>query len=62
MTDYSENMKKAIILTSTSDTYEIKIGSTIYVISHEYGKSDLSDIVTDYLAENILASEMKRAA
>lgn len=62
MTNYSENMKKAIILTSTSDTYEIKIGSTIYVISHEYGKSDLSEIVTDYLAEKTSASEMKKVA
>lgn len=45
------------ITMTTSDSYEIKIGDTVYVISHEYGTADLSDILSDYIsakAENIV--------
>jgi hypothetical protein len=62
MSDYSENMRKSITLTSISDTYEIKIGNTTFVISHGYGKSDLSEIITDYLSEKTMAQNMKKAA
>ena len=33
--------------------YEIKIGKTVYVISHDYRKSDFTDIIADYLADKI---------
>lgn len=53
--------KRENIITNTSDNYEIKIGDTVYVISHEYGKYDLLDIVVDYLSEKSL-SEIKKTA
>ena len=36
---------------NTNDSYEIKIGDTVYVVTHNYGTSDLVDVVVDYLAE-----------
>ena len=38
---------------NTSDSYEIKIGDTVYVISHEYGMADLSDLILDYLSAKV---------
>ncbi len=53
--------KRENIITNTSDSYEIKIGDTVYVISHEYGKDDLLDIAVGYLSEKSLFDIKKTA-
>lgn len=55
-----EDKRKNITMT-TSDSYEIKIGNTVYVISHEYGTADMFDIAADYLSDKSL-SETKKFA
>lgn len=55
----SENRKN--ITVSTSDSYEMKIGDTIYVVSHEYGTADLFDIAADYISEKSIISTDKTA-
>ena len=46
----------------TNCDYEIKIGKTVYVISHDYGKSDFTDIIADYLADKIPIKNKATAA
>lgn len=46
---------------TTSDSYEIMIGDTVYVISHEYGTADLSDLILDYLSAKV-ENTIKKAA
>ena len=55
-----EEKRKNIVMT-TSDGYEVKIGDTVFVVSHEYGTADLLDIVTDYLSENSTKNTEKSA-
>ncbi len=55
-----EDKRKNITMT-TSDSYEIIIGKTVYVISHEYGTADMLDIAADYISDKSL-SEIKKFA
>ena len=57
--NYEENRRNIVM--TTSDGYEIKIGDTVFVASHEYGTADLIDIATDYLAEKNVRSAKKTA-
>lgn len=56
---YNENRKN--IEMTTSDSYEIKIGDTVYTISHEYGTADLLDIAADYLSDKTISENRKMA-
>ena len=47
---YKENRENIVM--TTSDSYEVKIGDTVFVVSHSYGKADLLDIAADYLSDN----------
>ena len=53
-----ERNRKNIVMT-TSDGYEIKLGRTVYVISHEYGTADFAEIVTDYISEKRVKKNTK---
>ncbi len=57
--NYEENRKNIVM--TTSDGYEIKIGDTVFVASHEYGTADLLDIAIDYLAEKNVRGAEKTA-
>lgn len=46
---YKENRENIVM--TTSDSYEVKIGDTVFVVSHSYGKTDLLDIAADYLSD-----------
>lgn len=48
--------------TNSKDTYEIKIGKTVYVIDHKYAAADMTDIIADYLAEKIPLKNKVKAA
>lgn len=56
---YKENRENIVM--TTSDSYEIKIGDTIFVVSHSYGKADLLDIAADYLSDKNSCSKGKSA-
>ncbi len=45
-----------------NNNYEIKIGKTVYVITHEYGSTDLLDLITDYLTEKTVTDKSAKAA
>lgn len=56
---YNENRKN--IDMTTSDSYEIKIGDTVYALSHDYGTADLLDIAADYLSDKTISENRKMA-
>ena len=47
---------------NNNNNYEIKIGETVYAITHEYGSTDMLDLVTDYLAEKTATDKSAKAA
>lgn len=49
----SSNNTAVVNTANKNCDYEIKIGKTVYVISHDYGKSDFTDIIADYLADKM---------
>lgn len=56
---YKENRENIVM--TTSDSYEIKIGDTIFVVSHSYGKAELLDIAADYLSDKNSCGKGKSA-
>lgn len=43
----------AVIYAAKKNSYEIKVGKTIYSVKHKWDKTDLSDIISDYIAGKI---------
>ena len=46
---------------TTYDSYEIKIGDTVFVVSHSYDMADLLDIAADYLSDKNSYDKVKSA-
>ena len=43
----------AVELTATKNSYEIKVGETVYSIKHKWENADISDLISDYKTEKI---------
>lgn len=43
----------AVAYAVKKNSYEIKVGKTIYSVKHKWDKTDLSDLISDYIAEKI---------
>ena len=43
----------AVVNTATKNSYEIKVGKTVYSVKHKWAKADISDLISDYIAEKI---------
>jgi len=56
---YEENRENIVM--TTYDSYEIKIGDTVFVVSHSYDTSDLLDIAADYLSDKNSYDKVKSA-
>lgn len=56
---YEENRENIVM--TTYDSYEIKIGDTVFVVSHSYVMADLLDIAADYLSDKNSYDKVKSA-
>lgn len=43
----------AVVNTATGNSYEIKVGKTVYSVKHKWKNADISDLISDYIAEKI---------
>lgn len=43
----------AVVNTATGNSYEIKVGKTVYSVKHKWKNADISDLIFDYIAEKI---------
>ena len=43
----------AVEFTAAKNSYEIKVGKTVYSIKHKWKNADISDLISDYLTEKI---------
>ncbi len=48
--------------TATKNSYEIKIGKTVYSVKHKWENADISDLISDYIAEKIQRIKTANAA
>lgn len=42
-----------VAFTATKNSYEIKVGKTVYSVMHKWKNADISDLISDYLTEKI---------
>lgn len=56
---YEENRENIVM--TTYDSYEIKIGDTVFVVFHSYDTADLLDIAADYLSDKNSYDKVKSA-
>lgn len=52
----------AVVNAATKTSYEIKIGKTVYSVKHKWAKADISDLISDYIAEKIQRIKTANAA
>ena len=52
----------AVVYATTKNSYEIKIGKTVYSVKHKWAKADISDLISDYIAEKIQRIKTANAA
>ena len=52
----------AVGYTATKNDYEIKVGKTVYSVKHKWAKADISDLISDYIAEKIQRIKTANAA
>ena len=52
----------AVEYTATKNSYEIKVGKTVYSVKHQWAKADISDLISDYIAEKIQRIKAANAA
>lgn len=43
----------AVVYAVKKNSYEIKVGKTIYSVKHKWDKADLPDLISDYIAGKI---------
>lgn len=41
----------AVAFTAAKNSYEIKVGKTVYSVKHKWKNADISDLISDYIAE-----------
>lgn len=52
----------AVEFTAAKNSYEIKVGKTVYSIKHKWKNADISDLISDYLTEKIKRINTANAA
>ncbi len=52
----------AVVNTATKNSYEIKVGKTVYSVKHKWKNADISDLISDYIAEKIKRINTANAA
>lgn len=52
----------AVGYTATKTSYEIKVGKTVYSVKHKWENADISDLISDYIAEKIQRIKTANAA
>ena len=52
----------AVEYTAAKNSYEIKVGKTVYSVKHKWAKTDISDLISDYIAEKIQRIKTANAA
>lgn len=52
----------AVGYTATKNDYEIKVGKTVYSVKHKWKNADISDLISDYIAEKIQRIKTANAA
>lgn len=52
----------AVVNTATKNSYEIKVGKTVYSVKHKWKNADISDLISDYIAEKIQRIKTANAA
>lgn len=52
----------AVAFTVAKNSYEIKVGKTVYSVKHKWGNADISDLISDYIAEKIKRVDTANAA
>lgn len=51
-----------VVNTVTKNSYEIKVGKTVYSVKHKWENADISDLISDYIAEKIKRINTANAA
>ena len=52
----------AVVNAATKTSYEIKVGKTVYSVKHKWENADISDLISDYIAEKIQRIKTANAA
>lgn len=52
----------AVVFTAAKNSYEIKVGKTVYSVKHKWKNADISDLISDYLIEKIQRINTANAA
>lgn len=52
----------AVVNTVTKNSYEIKVGKTVYSVKHKWKNADIFDLISDYIAEKIKRINTANAA
>lgn len=52
----------AVAFTATKNSYEIKVGKTVYSVKHKWKNADISDLISDYIAEKLKRIDTANAA
>ncbi len=52
----------AVAFTAAKNSYEIKVGKTVYSVKHKWKNADISDLISDYLTEKIKRISTTNAA
>lgn len=47
---------------TAKNSYEIKVGKTVYSVKHKWKNADIADLISDYLAEKIQRIKTASAA
>lgn len=51
-----------VAFTATKTSYEIKVGKTVYSVTRKWENADISDSISDYIAEKIKRIDTVNAA
>lgn len=51
----------AVVYTA-KNSYEIKVGKMVYSVKHKWKNADISDLISDYIAEKIQRIKTANAA
>ncbi len=52
----------AVAFMAAKKSYEIKVGKTVYSVKHKWKSADISDLISDYIAEKIKRIDTANAA
>lgn len=55
-------LTNSAVVYTAKNSCEIKVGKTVYSIKHKWEKADISDLISNYIADNILRTDTANAA